>query len=150
MSPSCTPCLSLLQLPDPLVLISLVPPRLNGKRPNLGALVDSDMSHVRRRVVTLVLVVLVVVASSSCAPSYLSRRTEVSSTLRFPTTFPCRFVSFVHRKAIRAVLSLLLLPFSLASFEKQNKREIGGSMASSMMFHVDRYRFLYLCIYIIT
>lgn len=34
-----------------------------------------------------------------------------------------------------------------SSFEKQNKREIGGPMASSMMFHGDRYRFL--CIHIL-
>lgn len=33
----------------------------------------------------------------------------MSSTLRFPTTFPCRFVSFVRREAFRLQLTSLFM-----------------------------------------
>jgi len=70
----------------------------------------------------------------------------VSSTLRFPTTFPCRSVSLRRKTACCLSLSLSLSVSLPSSPERQSKREIAGP-TSSMMLHVDGYRSLHSTCY---
>lgn len=66
----------------------------------------------------------------------------MSSTLRFPTTFLCRFVSFAHREAFE----IHILP--LRSREKQNKREVVGP-AGPIDDISYKYQIVYMCVPII-